>query len=146
MVLQQTHAMLAAAFSPGQQARLISAVPEKNIIHIFLHFAVPGLLVAVCYRKRWWQSYLLLMLGMIIDVDHLLANPIYDPMRCSMGFHPLHTWPFVIAYIGLSLAPRTRLVGIGLVIHMLLDTGDCLLMPDGIGALQNFFSWPSWLM
>ena len=103
---------------------------------------MPGLLVAVCYRKRWWQSYLLLMSGMIIDVDHLLADPVYDPLRCSMGFHPLHTWPFVLVYIVMSFVPRTRLLGIGLVIHMLLDTGDCLLMPQGPELLQGFFELP----
>ena len=105
---------------------------------------MPALLVAVCYRQRWWQSYLLLMLGMIVDVDHLLADPIYDPMRCSMGFHPLHTWPFVVGYILLSLVPRSRLLGFGLVIHMLLDTADCLQMRQAEGFLHNFFQLPSW--
>ncbi len=85
------------------------------------------------------------MLGMIVDVDHLLADPIYDPLRCSMGFHPLHTWPFVFLYILLSLVPRTRLLGIGLVIHMLLDSGDCLLMPQGALFLQDFFELPGWI-
>jgi hypothetical protein len=107
-----------------------------------LHFAVPALLVVVRYRNRWWQSYLLLMLGMIVDVDHLLANPVYDPLRCSMGFHPLHTWPFVLVYIVLSLVQRTRLIGIGLVIHMLLDTADCLQTGQGEALLRNFFQLP----
>jgi hypothetical protein len=107
---------------------------------------VPASLVAVCYRQRWWPSYLLLMLGMIVDVDHLLADPIYAPWRCSMGFHPLHTWPFVFVYLVLSFVPGTRLLGIGLIIHMLLDTGDCLLMPNGAELLQKFFQLPSWLM
>jgi hypothetical protein len=62
-----------------------------------------------------------------------------------MGFHPLHTWPFVVFYIVLSVVPRTRILGIGLVIHMLLDTGDCLLMPHGARLLQDFFDLPSWL-
>jgi len=82
------------------------------------------------------------MSGMIVDVDHLLADPIYDPLRCSIGFHPLHTWPFVLIYIAMSLVPRTRLPGIGLVIHMLLDTADCLLMPQGASFLQRFLTSP----
>ena len=86
------------------------------------------------------------MLGMSIDIDHLLADPVYDPLRCSMGFHPLHTWPFVLLYILLSVIPRTRLLGLGLVIHMLLDTADCLQMPQGYLSLHNFFRLPSWLM
>ncbi len=85
------------------------------------------------------------MAGMLVDVDHLLADPVYDPLRCSMGFHPLHTWPFVIVYIVLTLVPRTRLLGIGLIIHMLLDTIDCLQMSQGSFFLDNFFQLPSWL-
>ncbi len=62
---------------------------------------------------------------MVIDIDHLLATPIYDPLRCSMGFHPLHTWPFVILYFVLAALPKTRIVGVGLLIHMALDSIDC---------------------
>lgn len=62
---------------------------------------------------------------MIIDLDHLLANPIYDPERCSIGFHPLHQ-PWAIGiYIFMIFLPKTRWVGIGLSLHMLLDTIDC---------------------
>ena len=28
---------------------------------------------------------------MLVDLDHLLATPLYNPDRCSLGFHPLHT-------------------------------------------------------
>ena len=34
----------------------------------------------------------------VVDLDHLLAEPVYDAARCSIGFHPLHTWPAMIAY------------------------------------------------
>ena len=62
---------------------------------------------------------------MLVDLDHLLANPIYDPNRCSIGFHPLHTTFPVIVYVLLTLFSKTRLVGLGLVIHMALDYIDC---------------------
>jgi len=62
---------------------------------------------------------------MLVDLDHLLANPIYDPNRCSIGFHPLHTTFPVIVYMLLTLSSKTRLVGLGLVIHMALDYIDC---------------------
>ena len=68
---------------------------------------------------------------MIVDVDHLLANPIYDPDRCSIGFHPLHTAPAVAVYVLLAAWPKTRLVGIGLLLHMALDLGDCIWMAWG---------------
>ena len=35
-------------------------------------------------------------LGWLIDLDHLLADPVYAPDRCSIGFHPLHTAPAVV--------------------------------------------------
>lgn len=82
------------------------------------------------------------MLGMVVDVDHLLATPVYEPLRCGMGFHPLHTWPAVLLYMGLALYPRSRLVGIGLLLHMLLDTADCLGMPGGLSNLNHFFLGP----
>ena len=60
--------------------------------------------------------------------DHLLAEPIYAPDRCSIGFHPLHTAPAVAVYAGLLLPRRTRLFGIGLLLHIVLDAIDCVWM------------------
>lgn len=63
---------------------------------------------------------------MLVDLDHLLADPIYDPNRCGIGFHALHTYPAIAIY-GLFLIPRiTRLLAVGLVIHMALDALDCV--------------------
>ena len=67
-----------------------------------------------------------MMATMVIDIDHLLADPIYDPNRCSIGFHPLHHPLAIIVYCGLALAPKTRIIGIGLLIHMILDGVDCV--------------------
>jgi len=66
-----------------------------------------------------------MMATMVVDLDHLLATPIYDPLRCSINFHPLHTFAPMMVYFVLSLIPKTRLIGIGLVIHMILDAFDC---------------------
>jgi len=65
------------------------------------------------------------MSSMLVDLDHLLANPIYDPTRCSMGFHPLHSEIPLAIYFVLSFFPKTRLIGLGLLIHMALDSIDC---------------------
>jgi len=62
---------------------------------------------------------------MFVDLDHLLATPIYDPSRCSIGFHPLHTVVPIVVYGLLCFIPKTRYIGIGLVTHMLLDSIDC---------------------
>ena len=95
------------------------------MLHIALHFLVPLALASTVYRRRVWQAFGLLMVGMVIDLDHLLATPIYDAGRCSIGFHPLHTLVPMLAYIALMIYPRTRLIGMGLCIHILLDSIDC---------------------
>ncbi len=64
---------------------------------------------------------------MLVDIDHLLANPVYDPGRCSIGFHPLHCFLPIMLYVTLCFIKKTRYVGIGLVIHMALDSLDCQL-------------------
>jgi hypothetical protein len=95
-------------------------------LHLALHVLVPLAIAATCYRAQWQRAFGVLMLGMVVDVDHLLATPIYDPGRCSIGFHPLHRWPAIAVY-GLLLAhPKSRLVGVGLCVHMALDAIDCL--------------------
>ena len=98
------------------------------MIHIALHFLTPGLIAGIFYSKKWLKSFGLLLCGLVIDVDHLLADPLYDPNRCSIGFHPLHTWFVIPLYVALLFHPKTRLVGLGLCIHILLDIGDCLVM------------------
>lgn len=69
-----------------------------------------------------------MVLAMAVDFDHLLANPVFDPNRCSIGFHPLHTVPAVVLYAMLLAFPHTRLAGVGLLIHMALDGMDCVWM------------------
>ena len=68
-----------------------------------------------------------MMTGMLIDIDHVLANPVYDPDRCSIGFHPLHELWFIALYVALCIPSKTRLIGLGLLIHISLDTIDCQL-------------------
>lgn len=113
------------------------------MIHILLHLIVPLLVARVFYAGRWRQAAWIMIATMVVDVDHLLANPIYDPDRCSIGFHPLHTPPAIAVYAALvvlplaigrqgqgrGMQPRARvlhLIGLGLLIHMALDGIDCL--------------------
>ena len=98
------------------------------MIHIALHFIVPAIVAKLFFESRWRYAYLVMVATMLVDLDHLLATPIYDPNRCSIGFHPLHH-PWLIAlYFVLCFLPKTRLVGLGLTIHMCLDAIDCQLM------------------
>lgn len=95
--------------------------------------ALVALLVAWAragWRKPAWQDVAVVFWPMaasnLIDIDHLLADPIYDPDRCSLGFHPLHTVPAAVAY-ALALAwSRTRWFGVGALTHLGLDGVDCV--------------------
>ncbi len=67
---------------------------------------------------------------MLVDLDHLLASPIFDPTRCGIGFHPLHTVSAIVFYIILVFIPNkySKIIGIGLLFHILTDWFDCFLM------------------
>ncbi len=95
------------------------------MLHILLHGLVPLALSFGFYRQKWLLAFGLMMLGMLIDIDHLLAVPIYDPNRCSIGFHPLHEIFPIGVYIALFAHEKTRLLGLGLCIHIALDLIDC---------------------
>jgi len=95
------------------------------MFHLALHFLVPAVLTILFFRKNWKLAYFSMMAAMLVDIDHLLATPIYDPSRCSIGFHPLHEIWFIALYAVLCFFPKSRLIGIGLVVHMVLDTIDC---------------------
>ena len=97
-------------------------------LHILLHCLLPGAVAGLAFRDNWLKSWLIMMSAMIIDVDHLLANPIFDPNRCGIGFHPLHSTMAIIVYPLLLLIPRLRILSIGLLIHIGLDALDCLRM------------------
>ena len=100
----------------------------RPILHIILHFLVPALVARGAFPKRWLRAWLIMVATMIVDLDHLLADPVYAPGRCSIGFHPLHTAGPIALYFALSIGRRTRLVGVGLMIHMALDAIDCFWM------------------
>ena len=98
----------------------------RPVIHMALHFLVPYLFARIGYAQRWKSAWLIMMAAMVIDVDHLLADPLYDPDRCGIGYHPLHSYWAIAVYVVLLAFPATRLPGLGLVIHVLLDGIDCL--------------------
>lgn len=64
----------------------------------------------------------------IIDLDHLLANPIFDPNRCSINFHPLHSYYAIIVYVIMLIPKKIRIFAIGLICHIIADTVDCFLI------------------
>ena len=80
----------------------------RAVIHLILHAAVPGAVAWVFYRKVFVRALIIMLATMLIDLDHLLADPVYDPGRCSIGFHPLHQYPIMVVYALLAdLAENT---------------------------------------
>jgi hypothetical protein len=94
-------------------------------IHLLLHFLVPGAVAWLFFRTKWRKAWLIMLSTMLVDLDHLVAEPIFDPNRCSIGFHPLHTSPAIMVYTALTAISGTRLIGLGLLIHMVLDFTAC---------------------
>ncbi|WP_088342116.1 DUF6122 family protein [Robiginitalea sediminis] len=96
-------------------------------VHYGIHFLLPVAVAFLLFRKQPWRAVVWMWAGMLIDLDHLLADPVFDPSRCSLGFHPLHSYWMVPAYAALALWPKTRVLGLGLLIHIMADGADCLL-------------------
>jgi hypothetical protein len=97
-------------------------------IHYSLHFFLPLLIAKFFFRKKWKKVYIIMISTMIVDIDHLLASPIYQADRCSINFHPLHSYFAIAIYIIMSFFKKPlNLIGIGLVIHMFADFCDCFI-------------------
>jgi len=122
----------------------------QSIVHYSLHLILPGIIAWVFFRKHWKKAYLIMLATMLVDLDHLFActdlfpvaggfhlvgidhlfncKEIFVPDRCSIGFHPLHSYTALGLYVVLLIFKKSRVVGIGLVMHMLTDFQDCLWM------------------
>lgn len=96
-------------------------------MHMVLHMLIPAIVALICFRNDWKKGYGVMMATMLVDIDHLLASPVYDPGRCSIGFHPLHGSVPIAVYAMCCVTPKLRYVGLGLIIHMILDSLDCQL-------------------
>ncbi|MFC5281916.1 DUF6122 family protein [Pedobacter alpinus] len=101
----------------------------QNLIHYTLHLIFPALIAYVFFRKEWKKAYFILLCTLLIDIDHLFANPIFAANRCSIGFHPLHSLYIIPVYIGLLFFKKPlRIVAIGLLFHLFTDFIDCLFI------------------
>ena len=85
---------------------------SRHIIHYSFHLLVPFVFARLFWKKNWWKAGLIMVSTMLIDLDHLLADPIFDPSRCSIGFHPLHTLWAGIIYCCLMAVPSWNWHGI----------------------------------
>jgi hypothetical protein len=122
----------------------LEAVWLRHVIHYGCHFLLPIGFAKLLWKQNWRAAALIMLATMVIDADHLLATPIFDPNRCSIGFHPLHTWVAGLAYCGFMFLSswRWRAVGLGCLWHLLTDASDCAmaglsLIPQAAQALPT---------
>lgn len=103
----------------------------QNIVHYSLHFLAVGLIAYWYDKTHWKRNWVILVSTMLVDVDHVFATPLFDPQRCGIGFHPLHSEIAILIYIlGVIFVKYKiiRLVFIGLLFHMFTDLVDCFWM------------------
>lgn len=101
----------------------------QAFIHYFLHLGFPFFIAFAFFGKDWKRVYLILLATMLVDLDHLLADPIFQANRCSINFHPLHTDYAMAGYVILLFFRKPfNIIGIGLLFHMFTDFIDCMMM------------------
>jgi len=100
----------------------------QPLTHYVSHIGLPLLIALFFFKANWKVAYLVMLCGLLIDLDHVLANPVFDSNRCSINFHPLHSYYAIAIYLGLAVFKKTRILGIGLIVHIIADAVDCLLM------------------
>ncbi|WP_291869944.1 DUF6122 family protein [Maribacter sp.] len=100
----------------------------RFILHYGIHFIVPILIGVFFYKNNKTFAIIVLLSAIVIDIDHLLANPIFDPNRCSINFHPLHSYWAIVLYLVMFLYKKTRIFGLALLIHILADLADCYMI------------------
>ncbi|MDC1375126.1 DUF6122 family protein, partial [Polaribacter sp.] len=45
----------------------------KNSLHYGLHFVIPLLIAYFLFKKNWKKVYVIFLLSMLVDLDHLFA-------------------------------------------------------------------------
>ena len=98
------------------------------VIHYGLHLLFPVVIAYVFFRSEWVKVYLIFLATMLVDLDHLLASPVFAADRCSIHYHLLHTYYAIAVYILLLFLRKPfRIIGIGLLLHMFTDLLDCVM-------------------
>jgi hypothetical protein len=101
----------------------------RFFLHYGIHFLLPIAIGFLFFKENRMRVILILLAAILIDLDHLLATPVFDPQRCSINFHPLHTYWAMLVYVLFFFIKPLRVVGLGLLIHLLADWIDCLMIP-----------------
>ena len=99
----------------------------QQVVHYSLHLLAPALIARVFFKDRWKKAWMIMIATMLVDLDHLFAYPdVFVPDRCGIGFHPLHSYYAIAVYAIMVFIPPVRIIGAGLLWHMITDFQDCL--------------------
>ena len=108
----------------------------QKITHLAGHTLLPIAISYAGYGSLWKSSAKIMIASNLVDVDHLLAKPIYNPNRCSIESHPLHSLPMIGLYSAMLLNEETQEWGVGLLTHMAVDYVDCINTKERLGILK----------
>ncbi len=119
----------------------------QSIVHYFLHFIAIGAIAYWYDKNNWKRNWLILGATMLVDLDHVFATPLFDPDRCGIGFHPLHSEIAILAYLLGVVSFKNKilkLISIGLLFHIITDFIDCLWMFQKCGecySASEIYQW-----
>ena len=111
-------------------------INSQKIVHLGGHLLLPIGIAYAGFGLNWKNAAKVMIASNLVDIDHLLATPIYDSDRCSIGTHPLHSLPAIGIYSAMTLNQRTQKLGIGLLTHMAVDLVDCVNTKSRLGTLK----------
>ena len=109
---------------------------SQKITHLAGHTILPIAISYAGYGSLWKSSAKIMIASNLVDVDHLLAKPIYNPNRCSIESHPLHSLPMIGLYSAMLLNEETQEWGVGLLTHMAVDYVDCINTKERLDILK----------
>ena len=109
---------------------------SQKIIHLTGHTLLPIAISYAGYGSSWKSVAKIMIASNLVDADHLLAKPIYNPDRCSIESHPLHSLPMIGLYSAMLFNAQTEELGVGLLTHMAVDYVDCINTKERLGILK----------
>ena len=126
----------------------------QSFIHYFFHLVFPAFVALYFFKSDWKRVYFIFLLTMLVDLDHLLADPVFVANRCSVGYHYLHSIVAIFIYVLMLFSKSVlRIIAIGLLMHMGTDLLDCLmsfascgvcigegLIPECIASIWSLFN------
>ena len=109
---------------------------SQKITHLSGHTLLPIAISYAGYGSSWESAAKIMIASNLVDADHLLTKPIYNPNRCSIESHPLHSLPMIGLYSAMLFNEKTQEWGVGLLAHMAVDYVDCINTKERLGILK----------